>query len=274
MKTLFLSTLLLILFSACQQPNKTGEDQTIQKYTEEQQEIIDQYLKNCAHTFNYTFNHHQYQDCLDKGLDKDPTISYLWQQKAMPYFKARKYAVGMKYLDNAVEINPMRYLSYRAFIKCIFSKEYSGAIKDFDAIKALEGNSIVMDHSYDFYTALSYLQLDEFKKAEALFEKDIATQVEEWGLGEYHFLSMFYYGVTLHELEKWEESVLAFNKTLDKYPNFSEAYYYKSVCLTNLEKFDEANEVYELAKLNGKKGNTISEDNSLYELYPYQVRWY
>jgi len=274
MKNFLLSTILLILLSACQKPNKTEEDLTIQVYTEEQQTIIENYYDNCAAKFSYTFNHHQFQDCLDKGLEEDPTISYLWQQKAMPYFKARKNEVGMAYLDKAVEINPMRYLSYRAFIKCIFSKDYSAAIKDFNAIKALEGNSIVMDHSYDFYTALSYLQINEFKKAEALFEKDIATQVEEWGPGEYHFLSMFYYAVTLHELEKWEASIDAFNKTLEKYPNFSEAHYYKSVSLINLEKNDEANEAYRLAQENGKKGNTISEDNSLYELYPYQVRWF
>jgi tetratricopeptide (TPR) repeat protein len=191
----------------------------------------------------------------------------------MHYFKARKYSVGMLYLDKAVEINPMGYLSYRAFIKCIFSKDYSAAIKDFDAIKALEGNSIVMDHSYDFYTALSYLQLNELNNAEMLFRNDIAAQEEEWGKDEYHFLSMFYYAVTIYEQEKWEESIEAFNKTLEKYPNFSEAHYYKSVSLTNLNKFDEAKEAYRLAQENGKKGNTISEDNSLYELYPYQVRW-
>jgi len=274
MKNLLISSLLIILFSACQKTNTLEKNLGIQKYTEEQQDIIDKYLNNCAYTFNYTFNHHQYQNCLDKGLNEDPTISYLWQQKSMPYFKARKYEVGMTYLDKAVEINPMRYLSYRAFIKCIFSKDYSEAIEDFDAIKALEGNSIVMDHSYDFYTALSYLQLNEFDKAETLFNNDIEAQEEEWGSGEYHFLSMFYYAVTLHELEKWEASVDAFNKTLEKYPNFSEAHYYKSVSLTNLKKLDEATESYALARENSDKGNTISEDNSLYELYPYQLRWH
>lgn len=274
MKNVFLILILVQLAAACQTPKeKNSIENKRQVYTQVQQDIIKKYHDNCANNFSYKFSHHQYQACLDKGLQEDSTISYLWQQKAMPYFKARKYDVGMKYLDKAVEFNKLRYLSYRAFIKCIFSKEYEKAIKDFDAIKAIEGNSIVMDHSYDFYTGLSYLQLNNFKKAEKLFEKDIEAQVQEWGEGEYHHLSVFYLAITLYELEKWEESIKVFDLTLEKYPQFADALYYKSICLTNLSKFEEAKELYKLAMLNGKKGKTISEDNSIYELYPYQLRW-
>jgi hypothetical protein len=36
----------------------------------------------------------------------------LWQQKSMPILKAKKYEVGMKYLDKAVKYNPERWQSY------------------------------------------------------------------------------------------------------------------------------------------------------------------
>lgn len=275
MKNILLILVLVHFLTACQSPKEENPlEDKIQVYTEEQEGIIEKYHTNCASKYSYVFYHHQYQACLDQGLEEDQRISYFWQQKAMPYFKAGKYSVGMKYLDKAVELNKMRYLSYRAFMKCIFSKDYEGAIEDFDAIKAIEGNSIVMDHSYDFYTALSYLQLNEFEKAEQLFRKDIDTQVEEWGEGEYHHLSVFYLGVCLYELEKWEEAIQVFDQTLEKYPQFSDAMYYKATSLTNLNGFEEASEMFEKAKLNGEKGNTISEDNSLYERYPYQVRWF
>jgi hypothetical protein len=42
--------------------------------------------------------------------------------KSMPILKAKKYEVGMKYLDKAVKYNPERWQSYRAFIKCILPK--------------------------------------------------------------------------------------------------------------------------------------------------------
>jgi hypothetical protein len=36
--------------------------------------------------------------------------------KINAHFKAKKYEVGMKYLDKAVKYNPERWQSYRAFI--------------------------------------------------------------------------------------------------------------------------------------------------------------
>ncbi|WP_317044770.1 hypothetical protein [Olleya sp. Bg11-27] len=89
----------------------------------------------------------------------------------MPYFKAKKYEVGMTYLDKAVLYKPERWLSYRAFIKCIFAKTYKSAIVDFEECIKREGNTYVMDHTYRFYIALSYLQLNEFEKAENLLKK-------------------------------------------------------------------------------------------------------
>ena len=40
----------------------------------------------------------EWQNCLDEGLKKDSTVAYLWQQKAMPYFKLRKCEIGMPYV--------------------------------------------------------------------------------------------------------------------------------------------------------------------------------
>lgn len=53
----------------------------------------------------------EWQAYLDKGLAIDSTITYFWQQKAMPYFKARKYEIGMEYLDKAVKYDREQYLS-------------------------------------------------------------------------------------------------------------------------------------------------------------------
>lgn len=274
----------ILLFVSCQIKDKdisttevvayTPKHETeVQIYTEEQQEIIDKYVYNCADQYSYKFYHHEYQECLNKGIKEDPNISYLWQQKAMPYFKARKYEVGMRYLDKAVEINKVRYLSYRGFIKCIFAKTYKEAIADFEEIKSIEGNSIEMDHSYDFYIALSHLQLNNFITAEEIFTQDVNTQVEEWGEKEYHHLSIFYLAISQYEQKKWEEANKNFDKTLEKYPTFSEALYYKSICLMNLNQNEKGMVAYEKAKINGQKGNTINEDNSLYEPYPYKILW-
>lgn len=240
-------------------------------YTEKQESIIDEFVYNCADTYNY--HSPEYQECLNAGLEKDSTIAYLWQQKAMPYFKARKYEVGMVYIDKAVEYKPKRYLPYRAFIKCIFAKTYTAAIEDFEECIDRYGNSYVMDHTFNFHIALSYLQLNKFKKAEKIFAQDIKEQAEEWGAVGVHHLDLFYFGITKYEQKKYKDAIVEFDKALAIYPQFSDVKYYKALCLARLGNTAEAKEIFKEAKLNAEAGFTINEANAIYETYPYQKRW-
>jgi hypothetical protein len=68
-----------------------------------QDSIIDKYLTNGAQ--KYSYNSPQWQLEIDKGLEVDSTIAYLWQQKAMPLFKQGKYEIGMEFVDKAVIYN-------------------------------------------------------------------------------------------------------------------------------------------------------------------------
>jgi len=263
----------LVLFWNCSE-NKTPEKEAglPQTGSESQQQIIDSYLKNCAWHYNYMSNMKAWQACIDEGLEKDSTIAYLWQQKAMPYYKVRKYTVGKPFLDKAVKYDKRRYLPYRGFMKCIFSKDYHGAIADFEEAISLYGNHFEMDHTYRFYIGLSYLQLNEFEKAEKTFDQDRHEQQEKYG-DDLHHNFLFYHGISKLEMEKWEEAIILFDETLNIYPTFSDAMYYKAIALLRLEKFDEAVSLMEKAKTEGKKGNTINEANVVYEMYPYQVIW-
>lgn len=77
------------------------------------EQIIQKYVYDCANKINYLINMKEYQECLNSALEKDSTIAYLWQQKAMPYFKIKKYEVGMQYLNQAVNYDRKRYLPYK-----------------------------------------------------------------------------------------------------------------------------------------------------------------
>lgn len=262
--------ILIFFFVKCQ--NKKEIDSNISSLKEKKQDlIIDKYVNNGAKKFNYIFQMHEWQGKLDQGLKIDSTVAYLWQQKAMPYFKSKKYEVGMQYLDKAVLYDPERWLSYRAFIKCIFVKTYREAIIDFEKCIEMEGNGYVMDHTYKFHIALCNLQLNEFKKAEEILAIDIEQQQNKWG--EAHFLDLFYYGISKYEQGKWKEAIFEFNNCLSQYPNFSDAEFYKAICLNRLGNYLEAKKLLSKSKVDGLQGNSISEDNSIYETYPYQVRW-
>ncbi len=273
--TLIIISLVLL---SCSQSTKQGtkennkiEEVQLMNSEEVQDSIIEIHLKNGAWTKGLYSR--EWQEEIDKGLAKDSTIAYLWQQKAMPLYKQGKYELATKYIDQAVKYDKDQHQDYRAFMKCIFAKTYNEAILDFEDLIQRKGNSYVMDHSYYFYIALSKLQLNKFAEAEKIYESDIASQEKNQGKDWVHYLDYFYLGVTKYELGKYEEAIEVLEKVFPLYPEFAEALYYKAKCLRYLEKKDESIELMKKAIEYGKKGYTINEDNSIYERYPYQVRW-
>ncbi|MFT4661065.1 MAG: tetratricopeptide (TPR) repeat protein [Patiriisocius sp.] len=236
-----------------------------------QDSIIVEHSENGARKHSYYSR--EWQEELDAGLAKDSTIAYLWRQKAMPLFKQGKYEKGMEYIDKAVQYDRLEYQDYRAFIKCIFAQTYREAIIDFEDCKKRFGNSYVMDHTYDFHIALSYLQLNEFEIAEEIFKRDYENQISEHNEDWLHPVDLFYFGICKYELGKYQEAIDLFDLSLDRHETFSDAQYYKAQALRRIGKLEEAKELLVIAKANADQGRTFSEDNIIYERYPYQVRW-
>jgi len=259
------------LFVAC---SKTIQKKSITKshLTTKAQDSIIKQAKTCTSLYNYNIHMADWQACLDKGLAKDSTIAYLWQQKAMPYFKAKKYEVGMQYIDKAVTYDAEQYLPYRAFIKCIFAKTYKDAITDFETCIKYFGNGYVMDHTFKFYIGLSYLQLNKFEKADHLFDSYIETLLKENGQAWVHPTALFYSGIANYELKKYDVAITQFDRALKLYPHFSDAEFYKAISLINLGKQEAAQKVFNAYVEDSKAGYTINEDNVIYETYPYQKR--
>lgn len=215
----------------------------------------------------------KYQTYLDSALMIKPDSAYLWQQKAMPLYKARKYSVGKPFLERAVEHNPKAYLSYSAFMKCLFSKEYAESITKFKKAIILNGDSYVMDHTYNFYIALGYLQLNQFEKAKEYLGKSKEQQFLDFPNDPpeeaCHYLDWFYLGVAEDELGNHEVAIENFDMSLKVYKNFGDAMYYKAYSQLALDRVDEAKSTYKMAFENTQK--TINEDNVFYEIYPYQI---
>jgi tetratricopeptide (TPR) repeat protein len=235
------------------------------------EQIINTYTKEGA--WRYPMYSPEWQAKLDEGLKIDSTIAYLWQQKAMPLFKQKKYEQGMAFLNKAVKFEPDRWLDYRAFIKCIFSKDYRGSIEDFNTCLAERGNSYVMDHSYRFYIALCHLQLKKFALAEKMLTEETNTVSKERGEQWVHHLDLFYLGVSLLEQKEYKSAIATFDRALKLYPKFSDVKFYKAKALRATGREESGLALENEARADFKKGYTINEDNAIYEKYPYQVNW-
>jgi tetratricopeptide (TPR) repeat protein len=211
------------------------------------------------------------QKFLDTIISIRHNEAYAWQQKSMPLFKCHKYEVGIKYLDSAVKYdNGYHWLEYRGFMKCIFQKNYASAIADLKQAERMNPKGVVMDHTYDFYQGLSFLQLNEYDSSEHYISRSLEAGIKR--IGEGHFLEHFYLGIVMMEKDRLPEAIKQFDKAITGYRNFSDAKFYKGKCLKLLGDSAQAATWFKDASADLKKGYTISEDNVIYEEYPYQLR--
>jgi len=236
-----------------------------------QEEIIDKYLNKGA--FYYGLFSREFQQKIDEGLKLDSTISVLWQQKAIAMIFQMKYSEGMKCLDKAVKFNQDRWLEYRGFINCIYVKNYEAAIRDFEQCKKLHDGRYVMDHSYNYFLGVCYLQLNQFKTAEELLEMDARNSKGPQDEDNGHYLTYFYLAISKMEQGRYQEAILDFDRSLRIYDHFSDAKYYKAFALGKLWKVEDAKKLYEEAKADANLGYTINDEHSKHGRYPYQVNW-
>ncbi len=241
-----------------------------QTLTPKQDSILTKHLKKGA--WKYSYYSKEWDRHIDEGIAADSTIAYLWQQKGMPYFKRGKYEIGMQNLDKAVALDS-KWLDYRAYMKCIFVKNYADALSDFEASMRKDPNGYVMDHPYPFYMALCYLQLNEYTRAFELLHNRVTTVEKEKGASWVHPNELFYLGIAQFELGKFQDAIQTFDKTLEMYPQFSDAMYYKGKCYECLGETEPAQTCFKQARIDFDKGYTLNEDNVIYEPYPYQVNW-
>ena len=190
----------------------------------------------------------------------------------MPFFKQKKYEVGMTYLDKAVNFdNTNHYLEYRAFIKCIFQRSYKEAIRDFEKLQKLKGKDFyVMDHSYNFWLALCHLQLNNFELSKSYIQSSIDNHRKEFN-NTVNFYELFYLGVVEYELGNYKTAINHFNNSLSEYQSFSDAKFYKAKCLANIGNFEETLKLFKESEYDYKMGYTFNEGNSRYEDYPYHI---
>ncbi|UXE68932.1 MAG: tetratricopeptide repeat protein [Chryseotalea sp. WA131a] len=266
-KLLLIITIFCISSYSCRNKQAVPQKVSEKKISKKDSTRLISYLEKFSNSPLFSIQRQKY---LDSALTITPYDAHLWQQKAMPLFKQKKYEIGMIYLDSAVKYDKTKHwLEYRAFIKCIFQKSYRAAITDFNLAQKQNGNSYVMDHSYQFYKGLCYLQLNQFDSAEYLIENEIKEEIKT--RKEAHHLHWFYLGIVQSEKGNYKVANQSLDSCLHIYPQFPDAQYYKAQCLMRERKFKEAFDLLLSAKENLQNGYTLNEDNAIYEVYPYQI---
>ncbi|MET4073907.1 tetratricopeptide repeat protein [Hymenobacter sp. UYCo722] len=269
---LFLSLLTLARLGQCQQPAKTNlaaGDCGSKAY---QDTLVARYLDRGANRVSYLSP--QWGQYCDSLIAACPNIAQAYQQKAMPLIDCGDYAKAMPLLDQAVALDANRYLAYRGFLKCIFTKDYAGAITDFQRVARLKPNGREQDHTYAFFEGACELELGHYQLAETAFAHDMTLQRGPAGQGEIHFNTLLYAGVVAARLKQYAPAQTYLQQCLKAYPQHPEANYYLALTYQALGQPALARPYLEAAQRALIGGYRLNEDSISYANYPAQITEY
>ncbi len=232
-----------------------------------QDSLLEVYSKKA---WKFGYNHPNWEASWDSLIAICPNIAAAYQEKAIPYLKSGDYAKAFELEDKAVELNPKRWIAYRGFLHCIFTKNYEKALTDFQLAEQLVPNASVMDHTYSFFCGLAYLETGALEQAEKMFLKDIEQQKSRGKGNDIHFNSLLYLGIVHLEMKEFIEAERNFKDCLKYYSQLPEANYYLGQVLKATGNPD-ANLYFEKAKEYFNQEYRMNEDNEAYVNYPRQI---
>ncbi|MEM6721280.1 MAG: hypothetical protein AAF611_18275 [Bacteroidota bacterium] len=225
---LFLSLIVLLLLSSCEDATATKE--------------------RALACFQYGMHHYQgTQESINafaKAVELDPTHAESWRELSIPYLKRGMPHLWKKYIDKAVELDPIAWQGYRGYNYLWFYRDYKSAIADFNATDTLTPNFIdaPQGHSVDYWRGIAYLGLKNYKNCIAFFDKHIQKEIDESGEDWVEHEAFLYRGIAHFEQNqsdvyldnkpyRFELALKDFNTLLRYNSDFADAKYYKALTL-------------------------------------------
>ncbi|MCB0643103.1 MAG: tetratricopeptide repeat protein, partial [Phaeodactylibacter sp.] len=173
---------------------------------------------------------------LQKAIEADPTFSPALKEKSVPYNKRGLYAEGFRLLNQAVTADPVEHLGYRGFVKLYMLRDYEGALADFIRLDSLTPNFRDAPWSEDIehVKGIAYLMLKKRESAITSFSDCIRAISAQSGEDWVDVKVFLYRGIAYLEMAQLELALADFNKALELYPKFSEAWYYKGITFAKM----------------------------------------
>lgn len=237
-----------------------------------QDSLVTRYLEHGAQRFGY--NHPNWERYCDSLLAVCPNVAEAYREKAIPYLKNGDYARAFALEDQAVALDPKRWTAYRGFLKCIFTKDYAGALVDFERAEALRPGAAEMDHNYWFYRGLCHLELGQYPAAVEDFRRDVTNQQQGDQRRPVHFNTRLYQGILHYEMRDYAQARKYLTLCLSTYPQLPDAHYYLALTLRQQGQPDAARQHLAQAADFLRRGYGLNEDNTYYAYYPHQITLY
>lgn len=188
--------------------------------------------------FEYGMSHYQgTQESVNgfaKAVELDSTHAESWRELSIPFLKRGIPYEWKKYIDKAVEFDPVVWQGYRGYNYLWFYRDYKNAIADFNATDSLTPNftDAPQGHSVDYWRGIAYLGLKDYKNCIAYFDKHIQKEIDETGEDWVEHEAFLYRGIAHYEAGNYEEAMKNLNTLLKYNSDFADAKYYKVLILS------------------------------------------
>lgn len=198
--------------------------------------------------FEYGMSHYQgTKESINgfaKAVELDSTHAESWRELSIPFLKRGMPHEWKKYIDKAVEFDPIAWQGYRGYNYLWFYRDYKNAIADFNATDTLTPNftDAPQGHSVDYWRGIAYLGLKDYKNCIAYFDKHIQKEIDETGEDWVEHEAFLYRGIAHYEAgklannlaieTKYDSLALKDFNTLLKYnADFADVKYFKASTL-------------------------------------------
>ncbi len=154
--------------------------------------------------------------------------------------KAGDFENGFKYLNKAVELDPVQHLGYRGWIRLRKIRDYDKALEDFDRLDSLTPNFVdaPWGEDIDFLRGECFYGKNQYQKAIELFSRSIKNQKEDWA--DVH--SFVYLGLCEYELGNYEKAITEFKRALRQTEYIPESYFGMARAYKKLGQIEQAKE--------------------------------
>ena len=138
----------------------------------------------------------EYQEILDKAIEKCPHFSFAYRNKSTAYLKSGDFITWKYLIDKAVEYDFRENIGYRGWCKFQFFRDYQGAIDDIEALEAVSKGNIGYSEGGQYHLkvakALCYKQLGEIDKAISIMEQYMIDSTNQISVFDHLHLGVMY----------------------------------------------------------------------------------
>lgn len=138
----------------------------------------------------------EYQEILDKAIEKCPHFSYAYRNKSTAYLKSGDFITWKYLIDKAVEYDFRENIGYRGWCKFQFFRDYKGAIDDIESLEAVSKGNIGYSAGGHYHLkvakALCYKQLGDVDKAISIMEEYMLDSTNQISVFDHLHLGVMY----------------------------------------------------------------------------------